>query len=96
MTINGFPISTKTEKIAIGRRYADKSLNCNCDHRKAKKSIIKKSLSGLILLMISTLYGTAASESHANNAPISRENQIISIAAAQSIHHHIAKMSKNS
>lgn len=72
------------------------SLNCSCDHKKTKKSMIKKSLNGLILLDISNLYGNVASEIPAKSAPISSENHIISIKEANNKHHASEKMSKNS
>jgi hypothetical protein len=72
------------------------SVNANCDHKRTKKSMIKKSLNGFILLPISILYGNDASETHANNAPISSENPITSIPAANKRHQPIEKIRRNS
>ena len=96
ITINGFQIRTNTEKIMIGIRNEFMLPNDSWDHKNTKNTIIKKSLNGLILLLISYLYGNDAKVNHAINAQISSENQIISIHAAKIRHHQIAKISKNS
>ncbi len=80
----------------IGTRNESILPNESCDHKNTKNTIIKKSLNGLILLLISYLYGNDANVSHAINAHISKENQISSIPAAKMRHRQIAKMSKNS
>ena len=47
-----------------------------CDHSNTKKITMKKSLSGLILLVISNLYDELAKVIHAINVPISIPNPI--------------------
>lgn len=96
ITINGFPINTNSEKIIIGIIYIDTSENCNCEPRNTKNNTIKKSLSGFILLLISNLYGNDAKVNHARSAPISKENPTASSPAANSRHHAIENINKNS
>lgn len=75
MVMIGFTISTKSTKISngstIGIVVAQK---LTCDHSNTKKMTIKKSLNGLILLVISNLYDEFANVIHAINVPISIQN----------------------
>ena len=48
----------------------------NCVPNITKNNVMKKSLNGLILLLISNLYGKLANDNPAKNAPISIENPI--------------------
>jgi len=72
MVIIGFTIRTNTANIAngisIGVVVVQKLI---CDHKSTKKMTMKKSLSGLILLVISNLYAELANVIHATNVPIS-------------------------
>jgi len=87
---------TKNEKTTINHRDHQSCEKSNCEPRKTKKSIIKKSLNGFILLSISNLYGNDAIVNQAINAPISNENPNASIAAAAKRHRANAKMRRNS
>jgi len=75
IVIIGLPISTKSEKIITGSNNARFVVQkFTCDHNKTKNITMKKSLSGLILLVISNLYDEFASVIPAINVPISIPN----------------------
>jgi hypothetical protein len=75
MVIIGLIISTNTIKIMSGN-IIDMFVvqKFTCDPSNTKKITIKKSLSGLILLVISNLYDELANVIHAINVPISIPN----------------------
>lgn len=75
MVTIGLTIKTNPENINNGFR-ADSvvSQKLTCDHNNTKNSTMKKSLSGLILLVISNLYEEFANVIHATNVPISIPN----------------------
>lgn len=72
IVIIGLIISTNATKITSGSAVIFQKLTC--DPSNTKKIIIKKSLNGLILLVISNLYGELAKLIHAINVPISIPN----------------------
>lgn len=68
-------INTNTIKIRSGRNIEKFIIQkFTCDPSNTKKITIKKSLSGLILLVISNLYDEFAKVIHAINVPISIPN----------------------
>ena len=77
IVMTGFTISTKSAKItngiSIGVVVVQK---LTCDQSSTKKMTMKKSLSGLILLVISNLYDEFAKVIHAISVPISIPNPI--------------------
>lgn len=73
----GFMISTKSAKITNGSSIGVVVVQkLTCDPSSTKKMTMKKSLSGLILLVISNLYDELANVIHAINVPISMPNPI--------------------
>lgn len=75
MVIIGFIISTNSTKISNGTSIEIFVVaKLTCDHNSTKNMTIKKSLSGLILLVISNLYDEFASVIHAISVPISIPN----------------------
>lgn len=77
MVMIGFIINTNATKIPNGSIIAPLVVQkFTCDPSNTKKITIKKSLSGLILLVISNLYDELANVIHAINVPISIPNPI--------------------
>jgi len=75
MVMIGFTISTNPAKINNGTNVDIVVVQkLTCDQSSTKKITIKKSLSGLILLVISNLYDEFAKVIHATNVPISIPN----------------------
>lgn len=75
MVMTGLMISTKAENISKGTNIAELvSQKLTCEPNSTKKITIKKSLNGLILLVISNLYEEFAKVIHAINVPISIQN----------------------
>lgn len=70
----GLMISTNMIHMTNGRTMALIFKKLTCDPSNTKKMIIKKSLSGLILLVISNLYDELANVIHAMSVPISMPN----------------------
>ena len=71
----GFTISTKITKINNGTNIDMVVVQkLTCDQSNTKKMTIKKSLNGLILLVISNLYDEFAKVIHAIKVPISIQN----------------------
>ena len=77
MVMIGFIISTNATKMSNGSTIVLFVVQkFTCDHNNTKNITIKKSLSGLILLVISNLYDELANVIHAINVPISIPNPI--------------------
>jgi len=75
MVIIGFMINTNMMNINNGRIIAIFVVQkFTCDHSNTKNITMKKSLSGLILLVISNLYDELAKVIPATNVPISIPN----------------------
>ena len=75
MVMIGFRISTKTTKINSGTNIVIFVVaKFTCEPSSTKNITIKKSLSGLILLVISNLYDELAKVIHAIKVPISIQN----------------------
>ena len=77
MVMMGFIINTNITKTISGS-IMERSIvaKFTCDPRSTKNNTMKKSLSGLILLVISNLYDEPANVTPATNVPISIPNPI--------------------
>lgn len=88
--------STKIDNMIIVPPELRTLERSSCEPSDTKKSTIKKSLSGFVLLAISNLYGNEERLNPAINAQISREKPIASINAADNRHRPIANTRRNS
>lgn len=70
----GLIINTNTMNINSGREMLVIFQKLTCDQSSTKNIMIKKSLSGFILLVISNLYDEFARVIHATKVPISTPN----------------------
>ena len=74
MVMIGLMISTNPMKMTTGRAMFPICSKLTCDPSNTKNMTMKKSLNGLILLVISNLYDEFAKVIHAINVPISMPN----------------------